>query len=116
MRSRCGVDYVAIRQGGQQLHGLNAAGAAQRMRSLDGLGRKKQCGLDADHAVWAVHDPERKRLMHAGGFFCELVKYVTRSQQSPFDDPNLAAFSKESDKEGASIDFRSGRLEKNKGI
>jgi hypothetical protein len=53
---------------------------------------------------------------HAGGFFYELVKYVTRSLQSPFDDPNLAAFSKESDKEGASIDFRSGRLEKNKGI
>ena len=67
----------------------------------------------------SMTDPERKRLMHArhaGGFFCELVKYVTRSQQSPFDDPNLAAFSKESDKEGASIDFRSGRLEKNKGI
>jgi hypothetical protein len=88
-------------------------------RSLDGLGRKKQCGLDADHAVWAVHDPERKRLMHArhaGGLFYELVKYVTRSQQSPFDDPNLAAFSKESEKEGASIDFRSGRLEQNKGI
>ena len=50
------------------------------------------------------------------GFFYDLVKYVTRSLQSPFNDPNLAAFSKESDKEGASIDFRSGRLEKNKGI
>ena len=56
------------------------------------------------------------RPRHAGGFFYELVKYVTRSLQSPFDDPNLAAFSKESDKEGASIDFRSGRLEKNMGI
>ena len=32
---------------------------------------------------------------HAGGFFYDLVKYVTRSLQSPFDDPNLAAFSKE---------------------
>jgi hypothetical protein len=53
---------------------------------------------------------------HAGGFFYELVKYVTRSLQSPFDDPNLAAFSNESDKESASIDFRSGCLEKNKGI
>jgi hypothetical protein len=53
---------------------------------------------------------------HAGGFFYDLVKYVTRSLQSPFDDPNLAAFSNESDKESASIDFRSGCLEKNKGI
>ena len=35
------------------------------------------------------------------GFFYELVKYVTRRLQSPVDDPNLAAFSKESDKEGA---------------
>jgi hypothetical protein len=35
---------------------------------------------------------------HAGRFFYELVKYVTRNLQSPFDDPNLAAFSKESDK------------------
>ena len=63
--------------------------------------------------------PERTSLMHArhaGGFFYELVKYVTRRLQSPVDDPNLAAFSKESDKEGASIDFRSGRLEKNVGI
>jgi len=56
------------------------------------------------------------RPRHAGGFFYELVKYVTRRLQSPVDDPNLAAFSKESDKEGASIDFRSGRLEKNMGI
>ena len=32
---------------------------------------------------------------HAGGFFYELVKYVTPSLQSPFDDLNLAAFSKE---------------------
>jgi hypothetical protein len=52
---------------------------------------------------------------HAGGFFYELVKYVTRSLQSPFDDPNLAAFSQESDKESASVDFRSGRLKKNIG-
>jgi hypothetical protein len=38
------------------------------------------------------------RLVHArdnaSGFFYELVKYVTRSLQSPFDDPSLAAFSK----------------------
>ena len=63
--------------------------------------------------------PERTSLMHArhaGGFFYQLVKYVTRSLQSPFDDPNLAAFSKESDKESASVDFRSGRLKKNIGI
>lgn len=52
---------------------------------------------------------------HAGGFFYELVKYVTHSLQSPFDDPNLAAFSQESDKESASVDFRSGRLKKNIG-
>jgi hypothetical protein len=56
------------------------------------------------------------RARHAGGFFYELVKYVTRSLQSPFDDPNLAAFSQESDKESASVDFRSGRLKKNIGI
>jgi hypothetical protein len=53
---------------------------------------------------------------HAGGFFYELVKDVTRILQSPFDDPNLAAFSQESDKESASVDFRSGRLKKNIGI
>jgi hypothetical protein len=40
---------------------------------------------------------------HAGGFVYELVKYVTRSLQSPFDDPNLAAFFKESDKALLSI-------------
>jgi len=53
---------------------------------------------------------------HAGGFVYELVKYVRRSLQSPFDDPDLAAFSKESDKESASVDFRSGRLKKSIGI
>jgi len=46
----------------------------------------------------SIHDPERTSLVHArdnaSGFFYELVKYVTRSPQSPFDDPSLAAFSK----------------------
>jgi hypothetical protein len=58
-----------------------------------------QPGDDADHAVGtSIHDPERTSLVHArdnaSGFFYELVKYVTRSLQSPFDDPSLAAFSK----------------------
>ena len=37
-----GVALAMWRQDGQQLHGLNAAGAARRMtRSIDGRGRKK---------------------------------------------------------------------------
>jgi len=48
---------------------------------------------------------------HAGGFVYELVKYVTRSLQSPFDDLNLAAFSKESDKESASVEIRTPEKE-----